>query len=74
LDSDQDGVISAQKIYIDSISPEILGIIKPILFEMEEINEELTLLEFKNAVDILHKKLNVNEKCILYNYSNQRLK
>jgi len=35
LDSDQDGIISSQKINIDAISPEILGIIKPILFEME---------------------------------------
>ncbi len=35
LDSDQDGVISPQKICIDSISPELLSIIKPILFEME---------------------------------------
>lgn len=34
LDSDQDGVISAQKICIDTISPELLEIIKPILFEM----------------------------------------
>ena len=35
LDSDQDGVISAKKINIGTIPPEILGVIKPILFEME---------------------------------------
>lgn len=34
LDSDQDGIISAQKICIDTIDPDILSIIKPILFEM----------------------------------------
>lgn len=39
MDHDQDGLISAQKISLDSISPELLNIIKPILFEMEELNE-----------------------------------
>jgi hypothetical protein len=58
LDSDQDGIISAQKISIENISVDLLGIIKPILFEMEEMGEELSLIDFKNAVDILHKKLN----------------
>ena len=34
---------------------------------MEEINEELTLFDFKNAIEELHKKLNLNEKHVLYN-------
>ena len=38
LDGDQDGVISPTKISIDSIPVDVLNVIKPILFEMEEIN------------------------------------
>lgn len=32
LDSDQDGTISSQRIDITSIPPELLNIIKPVLF------------------------------------------
>lgn len=32
LDSDQDGLISAQKININAIPTELLNIIKPVLF------------------------------------------
>jgi hypothetical protein len=38
LDSDQDGLISPKKTCIDTISGELLHIIAPILFEMEELS------------------------------------
>ena len=37
LDSDQDGFISAKKISIDSIKEDVLEVIMPVLFEMEEM-------------------------------------
>ena len=67
LDSDQDGVINATNIEISGIDGSLLNIIKPILFEMEEMGEELTLGEFRQAVEILHGRLNAQEKGVLYN-------
>ena len=43
LDSDQDGLISSKRINIETINEDILEIIMPVLFEMEEMNIELTL-------------------------------
>lgn len=50
LDSDQDGLISSVNINIESIPDEILEIIMPILFEMEEFHFELNLEEFRIAL------------------------
>lgn len=66
LDSDQDGTISSTRIDIASIPPELLNIIKPVLFEMEEMNTELNLQEFRNAISLLHRQLSTYEKNILY--------
>jgi len=38
------------------------------------MGEELCLIDFKNAVDILHKKLNTFEKSVLYNYKQKVIK
>lgn len=38
LDSDQDGFISPKRICIDTISEQILEVIIPVLFEMEEMD------------------------------------
>ena len=43
LDSDQDGLISPKRINIEGIHEDILEIIMPVLFEMEEMNIELNL-------------------------------
>jgi hypothetical protein len=39
---------------------------------MEEMREELTLEEFRGAVEILHKKLGVGERSVLYGYRQRR--
>ena len=46
LDSDNDGTISANSINIRALSPKILEIIAPVLYEMEEFKFELNLDEF----------------------------
>ena len=68
LDDNNDGVISANKICISTISEELLEIIKPVLFEMEEMKTELDFKDFKMAIQNLHQELNALERSILYNY------
>lgn len=51
-----------------TLPPQILEIIQPILYEMEELNTELNLFDFKNAIAQLHKRLDTLQKSILYNY------
>lgn len=46
LDSDADGVISAQDIDIDTINPDVLQIINELLVEMEEKGKTLDLPAF----------------------------
>jgi len=50
LDSDNDGVISASRINIDSLTRETLSILGPLLIEMEENDVSLTELEFKGIM------------------------
>lgn len=69
LDSDQDGFISPKRISIDSINEEILEVIIPVLFEMEEMGIELNLMDFRNAIKNLHPSLNAHQKSILYSYN-----
>jgi hypothetical protein len=43
LDSDQDGRISSEKVCINTLTPEVLKVLMPILFEMEEFSFELDI-------------------------------
>ena len=49
LDSDGDGLISAQKIDISVLTPEILEIFTPLFCEMEEMGQTLDIEEFVDA-------------------------
>ena len=71
LDSDQDGFISSKRICIDTIGEDLLEVIMPVLFEMEEMDIELNLSDFRKALANLHVSLNAYEKSVLYNYSNK---
>lgn len=57
MDSDRDGEISAEKIEIRTLHPEILKVISPLLAKMEENNSVLTMEDFSNEVWTLLKKL-----------------
>ena len=58
LDSDQDGFISSKRICIDTIGEDLLEVIMPVLFEMEEMDIELNLSDFRKALANLHASLN----------------
>ena len=49
LDSNGDGLISAQKIDISTLSPDVLEIMTPLFWEMEELGQTLDWEEFIDA-------------------------
>ncbi len=53
LDSDGDGYISSTKIDIASVGTDVLEAFAPLLCEMEELNQTLSLNEFVEAADKL---------------------
>lgn len=62
LDSDLDGMISANRIDITKLDPKKLEMLTPLLVEMEDLNLELDLENFTEAVKRLSKGLSIPEK------------
>jgi hypothetical protein len=65
LDSDNDGIISAEKIDISRLSHELLEIFTPLFWEMEDLEQTLDLEEFIDASMRLYDTLGVPEKSII---------
>lgn len=62
LDSDSDGQISSNAIDISSIPSELLEVLGPLFFEMEELSQALDLDEFIEAVGCLYETLSIPDK------------
>jgi hypothetical protein len=62
LDSDMDGMISANRIEIAKLEPKKLEMLTPLLVEMEDLNLELDSENFTEAVKRLSKGLSIPEK------------
>lgn len=62
LDSDLDGMISANRINIGKLEPKKLALLTPLLIEMEELNLDLDKENFTHAVKRLIKNLSISEK------------
>lgn len=65
LDSDGDGIISANRIDISSLNPELLEVLTPLFVEMEELGQTLDEDEFIDAIGRLYDSVTVPEKTIL---------
>lgn len=65
LDSDRDGLVSAVRVNIDSLSKARLAIVAPLLAEMEEKRATLDFEGFSMAIHRLLGILNVNDKRVL---------
>jgi len=65
LDSDGDGQISAYRIDISSLDPELLQVLSPLFIEMEEMGMSLNLEEFQDAANRLYKSVSLPEKNVL---------
>ena len=62
LDSNGDGLVSAQKIDISQLKPELLEIMTPLFWEMEELGQTLDWHEFVDAWKLLYSTLNICDK------------
>ena len=65
LDSDNDGLISAMAIDISRVNTELLEVLSPLLIELEEINEALSLEDFQAAMSRLYDSLSPPQRDIL---------
>lgn len=65
LDSDGDGVISANRIDISRINTALLELLAPLLCELEELGDTLNQEEFLASADRLMKSLSIAEKDFL---------
>lgn len=65
LDSDSDGQISAQRIDISQLNPELLEILTPLFCEMEEMAQNLNEEEFLDACGRLYDSVSLPEKNII---------
>ena len=64
LDSDGDGQISSTKIDIASVGTDVLEAFAPLLCEMEELGQTLTLEDFLEAADKLLKVCEMVNICV----------
>jgi hypothetical protein len=65
LNPNPKGVISPETIQRNSLSPNLLKIIHPLIEELESLNETLDFHEFYDAMEILMKVLTPGEKSTL---------
>jgi len=62
LDSNEDGLVSARRIQINSIPPAIIEIIGPLLIEVEESSLEIDFNMFLHAMKQIFHDLSILEK------------
>lgn len=69
LDANGNGRISAEEINLDIIPPEVLVVLKPLLVEMENFDEELDREEFVDSSIALFEKLDIGQRNTILNYN-----
>jgi hypothetical protein len=65
LDSDNDGQISANRIDISKLSPDLLEVLTPLFCEMEEMGQTLDEEEFIDAAGRLYDSVSLPEKNVI---------
>ena len=66
MDTDMDGMISAEKIEISTLEPKELDILTPLLVELEDSEREWSFIDFVTALETYLPKMNVDERnCIV---------
>merc|ERR1711988_286077 len=71
LDANGNGRISADEINLDIIPPEVLIVLKPLLVEMENFDEDLDREEFIDSSLALFEKLDINQRNTIINCNKQ---
>lgn len=67
LDENGNERISAEEINLDIIPAEVLIVLKPLLVEMENFNEDLDREEFIDSCLALFEKLDINQRNTIIN-------
>jgi hypothetical protein len=62
LDSDQDGMISANAIDITNVPSELLEVLGPLFCEMEDLCQALDIEEFIDAIGRLYDTLSIPDR------------
>jgi hypothetical protein len=62
LDSDQDGMISANAIDITNVPSELLEVLGPLFCEMEDLCQALDIEEFVDAIGRLYDTLSIPDR------------
>ena len=65
MDSDNDGIISACRIDLNSIEPEVLKVLTPFFEELEQSQLEIERENFVRSMENLYNILNVEQKAVL---------
>lgn len=65
MDSDSDGLVSACRIDINHIDPEVLKVLTPFFEELEESQVEIGIENFVKSMENLYGILNVEQKAVL---------
>jgi hypothetical protein len=65
LDTDCDGSISANRIDITKINPDLLEVLTPLFCEMEELGQTLDEDEFCDALSRLYESVPLPEKNLI---------
>lgn len=74
LDSDQDGLVSTEKMNIKVFSDEMHELFKPLLIELEQLQEPLNKEEFVDATNRLYETLNQHQKNLILRFNKKEKK
>lgn len=74
LDSDQDGLISTEKMELKALSEELHEVFRPLFIELEQLQEPLNKDEFVDATNRLYETLNQHQKNLILRFNKREKK
>jgi hypothetical protein len=74
LDGDQDGLVSTERMELGALSDELTELFKPLLIELEQLQEPLNKEEFVDATNRLYETLNQHQKNLILRFNKREKK
>ena len=72
LDDDNDGEISTAKINLQALDADMTEIFKPLMSELEQLDEPLNREEFVDATTRLYEQLNQRDKNLILRFGKEK--
>ena len=72
LDDDHDGEISTTKINMQALDADLTEIFKPLMVELEQLDEPLNREEFADATTRLYEQLNQRDKNLILRFGKEK--